>query len=87
MKKFGYTNLLQVPRVNKVVLNIGAGEGSQDTKKIQAALNDLDGDRRPEGRHHPGQEGDFDLQDHRRASRRREGHACAATRCTNSSTA
>jgi large subunit ribosomal protein L5 len=41
MKKFGYTNMLQVPRVNKVVLNIGAGEGSQDTKKIQAALNDL----------------------------------------------
>ncbi len=41
MKKFGYTNLLQVPRINKIVLNIGAGEGSQDTKKIQAALNDL----------------------------------------------
>jgi large subunit ribosomal protein L5 len=41
MKKFGYTNLLQAPRVNKIVLNIGAGEGSQDTKKIQAALNDL----------------------------------------------
>jgi large subunit ribosomal protein L5 len=41
MKKFGYKNVLQVPRVNKVVLNIGAGEGSQDTKKIQAALNDL----------------------------------------------
>ena len=41
MKKFGYKNLLQVPKINKVVLNIGAGEGSQDTKKIQAALNDL----------------------------------------------
>jgi len=41
MKKFGYKNVLEVPRVNKVVLNIGAGEGSQDTKKIQAALNDL----------------------------------------------
>ena len=41
MKKFGYTNMLQAPRVNKIVLNIGAGEGSQDTKKIQAALNDL----------------------------------------------
>lgn len=41
MKKFGYKNVLQVPRVNKIVLNIGAGEGSQDTKKIQAALNDL----------------------------------------------
>jgi large subunit ribosomal protein L5 len=41
MKKFGYKNLLQVPKINKIVLNIGAGEGSQDTKKIQAALNDL----------------------------------------------
>jgi large subunit ribosomal protein L5 len=41
MKKFGYKNVLEVPRINKVVLNIGAGEGSQDTKKIQAALNDL----------------------------------------------
>jgi large subunit ribosomal protein L5 len=41
MKEFGYKNVLQVPRVNKVVLNIGAGEGSQDTKKIQAAQNDL----------------------------------------------
>jgi len=41
MKKFGYTNIMQVPRINKIVLNIGAGEGSQDTKKIQAAQNDL----------------------------------------------
>jgi large subunit ribosomal protein L5 len=41
MEKFGYKNMLEVPRVNKIVLNIGAGEGSQDTKKIQAALNDL----------------------------------------------
>ena len=41
MKKFGYTNVLQVPRINKVVLNIGAGEASGDQKKIQAALNDL----------------------------------------------
>jgi len=41
MKEFGYKNVLQVPKINKVVLNIGAGEGSQDTKKIQAAQNDL----------------------------------------------
>jgi len=41
MQKFGYTNIMQVPRVSKIVLNIGAGEGSQDTKKIQAAQNDL----------------------------------------------
>ncbi|HEV2650521.1 MAG TPA: 50S ribosomal protein L5 [Rhizomicrobium sp.] len=41
MKKFGYTNALQVPRINKIVLNIGAGEGAADSKKIQAAQNDL----------------------------------------------
>ena len=41
MKKFGYKNVMQVPRVTKVVLNIGAGEAAADQKKIQAALNDL----------------------------------------------
>jgi len=41
MKKFGYTNLLQVPKINKVVLNIGAGEAASDGKKIVQAQNDL----------------------------------------------
>jgi len=41
MKKFGYKNVLQVPKINKIVLNIGAGEGAADSKKIQQAQNDL----------------------------------------------
>jgi large subunit ribosomal protein L5 len=41
MKKFGYSNVMQVPRINKIVLNIGAGEAAADSKKIQAAQNDL----------------------------------------------
>ncbi len=41
MKQFGYKNKLEVPRIEKVVLNIGAGEGAQDGKKIQQAQNDL----------------------------------------------
>jgi large subunit ribosomal protein L5 len=41
MKKFGYTNAMQVPKINKVVLNIGAGEAASDSKKIQQAVNDL----------------------------------------------
>jgi large subunit ribosomal protein L5 len=41
MKKFGYTNQLQVPKINKVVLNIGAGEAAVDGKKITQAVNDL----------------------------------------------
>ena len=41
MKKFGYTNAMQVPKLSKVVLNIGAGEAASDGKKIQQAVNDL----------------------------------------------
>jgi len=41
MKKFGYTNMMQVPKLNKVVLNIGAGEAAVDGKKIMQAVNDL----------------------------------------------
>jgi large subunit ribosomal protein L5 len=41
MKKFGYTNIMQVPKLNKVVLNIGAGEAASDGKKILQAVNDL----------------------------------------------
>jgi len=41
MKEFGYTNVLQVPKISKIVLNIGAGEGAADGKKIQQAQNDL----------------------------------------------
>jgi large subunit ribosomal protein L5 len=41
MKKFGYTNVMQVPKLNKIVLNIGAGEGAADGKKITQAQNDL----------------------------------------------
>jgi large subunit ribosomal protein L5 len=41
MKEFGYKNVMQVPRINKIVLNIGAGEAASDGKKIQQAQNDL----------------------------------------------
>ena len=41
MKDFGYTNALQVPRIEKVVLNMGVGEAVNDTKKVTAAAADL----------------------------------------------
>jgi large subunit ribosomal protein L5 len=40
-KEFGYTNAMQAPRIEKIVLNIGAGEAAGDQKKIQSAVNDL----------------------------------------------
>jgi large subunit ribosomal protein L5 len=41
MKEFGYENSLQVPKIDKIVINMGVGEGTQDAKKVDAAVNDL----------------------------------------------
>jgi large subunit ribosomal protein L5 len=40
-KEFGYKNVMQVPRLDKVVLNMGVGEAVGDSKKVQAAAADL----------------------------------------------
>jgi large subunit ribosomal protein L5 len=39
--EFGYKNVMQVPRLDKVVLNMGVGEAVADSKKVQAAAADL----------------------------------------------
>lgn len=41
MEEFKFDNPMQIPRLTKVVLNMGVGEGSQDRKKIDAAVSDL----------------------------------------------
>jgi large subunit ribosomal protein L5 len=41
MTEFKYQNALQVPRIEKIVINMGVGEGTQDAKKVDAALGDL----------------------------------------------
>ena len=41
VKQFGYKNKMQVPRLDKVVLNMGVGEGVADSKKVNAAAADL----------------------------------------------
>ena len=40
-KQFGYKNRLQIPRVEKVVLNMGIGEAVNDRKKVDSAAKDL----------------------------------------------
>jgi large subunit ribosomal protein L5 len=39
--QFGYTNEMQIPKLDKIVLNMGIGEAVADSKKVQAAINDL----------------------------------------------
>ncbi|HEX4296674.1 MAG TPA: 50S ribosomal protein L5 [Devosia sp.] len=42
MKQFGYKNVMQLPKLDKVVLNMGVGEAVNDTKKVKAAAGDLE---------------------------------------------
>ena len=41
VKQFGYKNRMQIPRIEKIVLNMGVGEAVNDTKKVTAAAADL----------------------------------------------
>ncbi len=41
MKKFGYTNKLQAPRLEKIVINMGVGEAVNDSKKTKSAAEQL----------------------------------------------
>src|SRR5262245_15134699 len=41
MKEFNYKNSMEVPRLDKIVINIGVGEAVQDSKKMQSAVSDL----------------------------------------------
>jgi large subunit ribosomal protein L5 len=41
LEEFKYKNPMQVPRLTKIVLNMGVGEGAQDRKKVDAAVGDL----------------------------------------------
>ena len=40
-EKFGYANAMQVPRIEKIVLNMGVGEATQDKKKVEQAANEM----------------------------------------------
>ena len=40
-EKFGYKNRLQVPRLDKIVINMGVGEATQDKKKVEAAAAEM----------------------------------------------
>ena len=41
LEQFGYANPMEVPRIDKVVLNMGVGESTADSKKAQIAADDL----------------------------------------------
>ncbi len=42
IKKFGYKNIMQVPKLEKVVVNMGVGEAKENVKILEAAMKDLE---------------------------------------------
>ena len=40
-EKFGYKNRMAIPRLDKIVINMGVGEGTQDKKKVEAAAAEM----------------------------------------------
>jgi large subunit ribosomal protein L5 len=41
IEQFGYKNLMQVPKIDKIVLNMGVGEATQDKKKVDKAAEEM----------------------------------------------
>ena len=41
-KKFGYKNIMQVPKLDKIVINMGVGEAKDNAKLLDAAIKDLE---------------------------------------------
>ncbi len=41
MKQFGYKNPMQVPRLDKIIINVGCGEAKENTKALDAVCDDL----------------------------------------------
>ncbi len=65
-KAFALANPHQVPRISKVVLNVGMGDAGKNPKQLDAVVEELAADHRPEAGDHPGQEVDRELRPPRR---------------------
>ena len=42
IKKFGYKNIMEVPKLDKIVINIGVGESKENAKVLESAVRDLE---------------------------------------------
>ncbi len=73
---------MAVPKLEKIVINMGLGEATQNTKLLDPLVERSDADRRTEAGDHEGEEVDCGLQGARRHVDRRDGYAASTTRLT-----
>ena len=81
MKEFDLKNPMAVPHINKIVVNMGMGEATQNAKILDPAVNELGQITGPETDHDQGQEIDCRLQGARRPGRSAPWSPCGATAC------
>ena len=84
MKEREYPNVMAVPRLKKVVVNMGVGEATQNIKLLDAAMDELGRITGQKPGHAPLAQVDRGLQAARRACPSRPPSPCAATACTSS---
>jgi large subunit ribosomal protein L5 len=41
VKQFGYKNVMEIPKLDKIIINMGVGEATQDKKKVDSAVADM----------------------------------------------
>ncbi len=75
MTKFGYKSVMQVPKLDKIVINVGAGEAKDNAKVIDSISADIAEDHWSEARCLQGEEVRCELQAARGHADRREGYA------------
>ena len=86
-KEFGYKNVMAIPKLQKVVVNMGLGEATTNAKIADVGAEELVEDHRPEGGDPPRHQVDRAVQAAPGDAGRRHGHAARASGCTSSSTA
>ena len=73
LKDLGYQNVMQVPRLQKIVVNVGMGEALQNAKALDAAVEDITTHHRAKAHYDSGAQVDRQFQVARGESRWREG--------------
>jgi hypothetical protein len=86
-EQFGFDNPLRIPRIEKVVVNVGLGEAPKNPKLLDAVVEELGTDHRPAGCHHAGAQVDLELRRCAKGCPSGRRSRCAASACTSSSTA
>ena len=54
IKKFGYKNIMEVPKLDKIVINMGVGEAKENAKVLDSAVRDMENVRIPGSPGKPG---------------------------------